>query len=539
MLTPVILGIGLLLATAVIAYWSDNLGKKLGKKRVSIFGLRPRQTATVITIVSSWVIMLFTVLALLAVYAPLRNALFQYDRERAENRQLRSDKKQLEGDKKQLESGVAQLNTQQSTLTRRIQESRRATQAARRAFNQTRKSLFLVQGDALKARRAERSARNNERRARRGESVARHNQGVATRNAARAQQRAQVALANFQNAKTQLTNTRQQRDMVREELKTERKDLIASRKNLKQVRQQYETAQVSLRNAGAQLLKLGRDVISAERAVSKAQTRVVDLERQIEDKEKTLRSKEESVRVLSASVDRLSAAIEALTKINTDISTGKIRIAYGVTFATRTIAPRLNRGAALTELRALLSEARASLQKSNNFKLELASLKIEREGQSVELGEAELLEVLADYLGTFDTPVSVRVIAARDHAEGETEIITRMVPVAVRTALTKGQVLASATLEGVKTDAQIFKALLAMIDTGRLFAERERGVVPPISRDSPNFFAPDTNERIFEALRRIEAIQEKGGRISVRLVAADELSTIESPRVKFEVQTDA
>ncbi len=60
MWTPLFLLVGLMIATAVIAYWSDNLGKKLGKKRVSLLGLRPKQTATLITIASSLVIMLVT-----------------------------------------------------------------------------------------------------------------------------------------------------------------------------------------------------------------------------------------------------------------------------------------------------------------------------------------------------------------------------------------------------------------------------------------------------------------------------------------------
>lgn len=74
MFTPLILFFGLTVATAVIAHWSDNLGKKLGKKRVSLFGLRPRTTATILTIASSWAIMLFTLAVLLIAVPPLKNA---------------------------------------------------------------------------------------------------------------------------------------------------------------------------------------------------------------------------------------------------------------------------------------------------------------------------------------------------------------------------------------------------------------------------------------------------------------------------------
>ena len=75
MSTPLFLLIGLTIATCVIAYWSDNLGKKLGKKRVTLLGLRPRQTATLMTMTSSVVIMLFTFGVLLATNSGLRGAL--------------------------------------------------------------------------------------------------------------------------------------------------------------------------------------------------------------------------------------------------------------------------------------------------------------------------------------------------------------------------------------------------------------------------------------------------------------------------------
>src|SRR4051794_7948237 len=88
--TPLALFIALLIATAVIAYWSDNLGKKLGKKRVSLFGLRPRTTATLLTITSSWVIMGLTLGALLIVWQPLRRSLFDYDNLQRKSRRLQA-----------------------------------------------------------------------------------------------------------------------------------------------------------------------------------------------------------------------------------------------------------------------------------------------------------------------------------------------------------------------------------------------------------------------------------------------------------------
>lgn len=538
MLTPVILGIGLLLATAVIAYWSDNLGKKLGKKRVSIFGLRPRQTATIITIVSSWCIMLVTVLALLAVYAPLRNALLHYDQERAANLQLRSDKKELD-------SSVAQLNRQQSTLKGEVKSSQLAASKARKALQRTAKSLKTARRGAQTARKAELNARRNETRARLAAATARRNQAaarrretVARRNETVAQRRARLASANYEKSRKQLDEATSQVILVGGELAAKRTDVNRLQQDAARLRKDYVKGlkdRVRLLKDVAGLRnerdKIGNELVAVQNDLKMAQSQVTELETKA-------RQLEAVARQLEAAVKIEQARYESAEAVNERISTGQIVVPYGLTFASRTIAPRLGREAVLSALNELLQTAKAEARKIGSLSLGLA-LQVETEGRRVQLGEQEVLGLLANYVMDFEFPASVRVIAARDYAEGETEIIARMVPVKVRPALSRGEVLARATIEGSERDAKIFSELYAMIGAGRLYAARQRGVEPPISRDSPNFFASDTNDQIFEAMDRIKTLREKGGRISVRLVAADDLSTIESPRVKFEVGTSA
>src|ERR1017187_7509420 len=97
MLTPLYLLFGLTAATCVIAYWADNLGKKLGKKRISLFSLRPRQTATLMSMASSVGIMILTLAVLLGFNSSLRRALFSYDFISAQNRSLNEQNQVLDG----------------------------------------------------------------------------------------------------------------------------------------------------------------------------------------------------------------------------------------------------------------------------------------------------------------------------------------------------------------------------------------------------------------------------------------------------------
>ncbi len=62
--------------SGLIAYLGDRIGMKMGKKRVSLFGLRPRYSSIIITIITGVLIAVLSITVLLGVYSELRQALF-------------------------------------------------------------------------------------------------------------------------------------------------------------------------------------------------------------------------------------------------------------------------------------------------------------------------------------------------------------------------------------------------------------------------------------------------------------------------------
>jgi uncharacterized protein (DUF3084 family) len=71
----VIVGVVVFLS-GMIAYLGDRIGMKMGKKRVSLFGLRPRYSSIIITIITGILIAVLSITVLLGVYSELRQALF-------------------------------------------------------------------------------------------------------------------------------------------------------------------------------------------------------------------------------------------------------------------------------------------------------------------------------------------------------------------------------------------------------------------------------------------------------------------------------
>ena len=72
----VLLIVVLIVTGGAIAFIGDRLGTKIGKKRLSIFGLRPRHTSVIITIITGAIITTLTFAVMAAASENVRTALF-------------------------------------------------------------------------------------------------------------------------------------------------------------------------------------------------------------------------------------------------------------------------------------------------------------------------------------------------------------------------------------------------------------------------------------------------------------------------------
>jgi uncharacterized protein (DUF3084 family) len=99
------------------------MGKKLGKKRISLLGMRPRQTATALTMASSVGIMFVTLLVLSLFSRQVRSALLRVDTYAERNIELR-DRNQA------LKASAASLNAQLSALRKSVQSTQKTVQVA-------------------------------------------------------------------------------------------------------------------------------------------------------------------------------------------------------------------------------------------------------------------------------------------------------------------------------------------------------------------------------------------------------------------------
>ena len=80
----------LMLMGGIIAFLGDKIGSKVGKKRLTLFGLRPRYTSVIVTIISGVLISFLTIAVLAVLNENVRVALFGLSKLRTEMSDLNS-----------------------------------------------------------------------------------------------------------------------------------------------------------------------------------------------------------------------------------------------------------------------------------------------------------------------------------------------------------------------------------------------------------------------------------------------------------------
>ena len=109
LLIPLLLALG-----GLIALVGNAVGRAIGRRRLTLLGLRPRYTAQVITVVTGVLIALLTLAAVLLLSAEARVALFRLNAVLQQTRRLEEEIRRQEDRLKQLALGdIAYLNNQE------------------------------------------------------------------------------------------------------------------------------------------------------------------------------------------------------------------------------------------------------------------------------------------------------------------------------------------------------------------------------------------------------------------------------------------
>jgi uncharacterized protein (DUF3084 family) len=144
--------LAILILGGIVATLGDRIGTKVGKSRLSIFNLRPRNTATLVTILTGASIAASTFGILLATNSELRKGIFEYERIQAELQNAKAEKQKVEEElrnantkSKEAQDRLDLINKFLSTAVNRQAETQAKLQSVQAKFQQANNELAKVQ----------------------------------------------------------------------------------------------------------------------------------------------------------------------------------------------------------------------------------------------------------------------------------------------------------------------------------------------------------------------------------------------------------
>lgn len=155
-------GIRLMILLAImggaIAYIADKLGSKIGKKRLTVFSLRPHDTSVLLTVLSGVLISLCSVLILAVSSNSARTALFGMEKLQNEIRTLQADRETALKEYESLQDTLRSKNEEIAALDKKIRDadaarlkSEESLQAARNGLEAARIQYETTQGELVAA----------------------------------------------------------------------------------------------------------------------------------------------------------------------------------------------------------------------------------------------------------------------------------------------------------------------------------------------------------------------------------------------------
>ena len=192
----VLLIVVLIITGGAIAFIGDRLGSKVGKKKLSIFGLRPRHTSIIVTIFTGVCITTLTFGVMAAASQNVRTALFGMEKLNQKMKTTQADLNQATADLQtaqqqqqeandaldQSRKDVETLKAQQQELeaeSQRLQEGNRLLELAKAELMQ-RNDVLVAQNDQLGAQKRNQDLRNGLLTIREGDIVFRAGEVIAS-----------------------------------------------------------------------------------------------------------------------------------------------------------------------------------------------------------------------------------------------------------------------------------------------------------------------------------------------------------------------
>ncbi|HMS56049.1 MAG TPA: DUF3084 domain-containing protein [Fimbriimonadaceae bacterium] len=489
----------------LIAWLADGLGRKLGKQRRSLFGLRPRHTATLLTIGAGVVIPMVTTAVLWGVSSDFRQWVIEGRAAIARSKTLQKQVTELEKVRTTLTADLAALNT-------RMKQSQ---VDAKKLQEQASKSL-------AEARAAEGRAQTAQR------NVARLDGQLKKQSA---------SLRGVQARLTTLGTTLRSLERTRTELERsfdiQRADLQASYDHNRLLNE--ENSRLSGTNEGLKstIAGLERQQDELETSISRAQ-------------EDLTRAKQEIERVLleldgkNAELASAEAALaQTFDQLNTNVMNSRMQpliFRYGEELARISLPANLLPAEATSSLKRLILSAsiaadargaRPTNQLQNGLSAGLFARTTD-DGRTISIEEQENL--ISEAIANQKEEIVIVAYSSLNAFSGE-YVALSVRPYRNPIVFKQNETIVEGRIDGSQSETTILSALTQFLESNVTEEAMKRGMIPRQHTESP--FGRVSSERV---LSLVKLISEAGRMVRVTAVAQELTRAADPLRLDFKLR---
>ncbi|MEG3898464.1 MULTISPECIES: DUF3084 domain-containing protein [unclassified Microcoleus] len=479
----------ILVLGGAIATISDRLGTKVGKARLSLFKLRPRDTAVVVTVMAGSILSAITLGILFATSKPLRTGVFQIDEIQKRLNQARRELKETTQEKNRVETELNGAKTAQAQAKSNLEQINQSLQAANaeQARTQTKLNSLRAQLNSVQAAKSKTEQQLSQVEAAKSQTE----EQLSSVEAAKSRTESQLKLVE-----TARSTTRAQLDRTESQLKTvsaqkttlgaeiaqlqeERQQLIEQREQVKtQIAQrdrEIAKREGEIAKRDAEITARNELIAERDKEIAQRVQNLADRDRIIVDRDKVIAEREALLETLAqqqAQLEQqqtlLQQQVQVLERDFQAIREGTVAIRRGQILAAGVVRI-LDPGTASPAIDRLLQEANKTtvgLMQPENKKVR---------DQVIQITKAEIDQLISQIKDGQD--YVVRIVAGANYLRQEKLIKVFAEAEINRVVFRAGDVIAGVAVDPVTlTDEQVRQQLLQLIEACQ-FRARLIGVV--------------------------------------------------------------
>lgn len=509
------------LAGALIAWAGDVIGYRLGKRRVSLFGLRPRSTARLIGLLFGAGLPILGVLVAMTFVPDVRTAFFELG-------QLKQEREFLGAERDKLTDANARLEKKRDELSTEVEQVRAQSEDLQQQIQALGERSRTLEAEVaqLERARAELSAR-----------------------VARSESQYKAAEARLTEKEADLKDTREKLARAQGSLNEATQALEAQQARATELDEKNRALEATKVKLDAQVSDLKQTVAGLEADVTKAEKELAKLTRELESLKAELAQKQSEIDEKLADIERLKAQMEQLAAEYDQYRRRQSGIAASAVI--------YEAGDVLVRVKARTDETDEDFSRWLVELLEFASVAAERRGAVRGLNgrtvllvapvppeiidrtvtELDSIEYLTKNIRSFPTVeewvVSVTVFRRFVKSEvGAGQVHVRMVAQPNERVFVKDEVIAETLVPAGSDAADVFTTLWVLLRGGvRQEAIRHNMLPEP---DSGQYGAVDSRQ-LFEVIEQIEDLDHD---VRVQVVPIRDTYTADPMEVKFVIHRE-